>query len=121
MADAVSAHAPVHVYLFALRSPAMNGWLGACHCLEIPFVFGTHNLLGLSDWTGAGMEVERLSESMMDLWLSFARTGRPADTATSWPAYDPRHRRTLILAEDQAVAEAPFDAERRIVDAHLRH
>jgi len=48
MADALARHTPVHVYLFAWRSPAMDGWLGACHCLEIPFIFGTHHLRGLS-------------------------------------------------------------------------
>jgi para-nitrobenzyl esterase len=119
MADSVSAHGPVHAYLFTLRSPAMDGWLGACHCLDIPFVFGTHNLSGLSDWTGTGSEIERLSRTMMDLWLSFARTGQPAAGGTPWPTYDPTHRLTLTLAAEPAVTPAPFDAERRIVDARL--
>jgi len=121
MADALARHTPVHVYLFAWRSPAMDGWLGACHCLEIPFIFGTHHLRGLSAWTGTGPEIARLSESMMDSWLNFARTGQPAGAESSWRTYDPGRRRTLIIAADQTVVEAPFDAERRVVDEHLPH
>ena len=40
VADTQALHAPTFVYLFGWGSPAMRGWLGACHGLEIAFVFG---------------------------------------------------------------------------------
>ena len=43
-ADAHVAHEPrTFVYLFGWPSPALDGWVGACHVLEIPFVFGLHD------------------------------------------------------------------------------
>ena len=44
-ADAHVRHEPrTYVYLFGWPSPALDGWLGACHVLEIPFVFGIHDV-----------------------------------------------------------------------------
>ena len=37
---------PTHVYLFTHSSPAMRGALGACHALDLAFVFGTQRALG---------------------------------------------------------------------------
>jgi para-nitrobenzyl esterase len=37
LAESNAAHS--HVYEFAWESPAYDGRLGACHALELPFVF----------------------------------------------------------------------------------
>ena len=42
LADArANAPSATYMYEFAWRSPQLNGRLGACHALEIPFVFDT--------------------------------------------------------------------------------
>ena len=42
LADAHAKHtSATYMYEFAWRSPAFNGLFGACHALEIPFVFDT--------------------------------------------------------------------------------
>jgi para-nitrobenzyl esterase len=62
---------------------AANERLGACHCMELPFVFGTHAafkdapmLEGLCP-----SQTLRLTQSVQSAWLSFVR-----QDAEPWPA-----------------------------------
>lgn len=65
--------------------------LGACHAMEIDFVFGTEKTsLGPYAFTpknrpGRAM----LSESMMDYWAQFARTGNPNREGAGLPLWQP--------------------------------
>ena len=65
------------VYFFDWESPAFGGLLGACHALELPFVFGAVHLPVVQMFSGAGPEVESLSEKMQKAWLAFAGSGDP--------------------------------------------
>ncbi len=81
-AHARSGTGSTHVYDFAWRSPACGGRLGACHGLELPFVFGT---LGCGTGDGGLLGTDppaSLSARMVDAWTRFARTGDPG-----WPAH----------------------------------
>ena len=59
MAVAQAGNAPTFAYLFEWGSPAMGGWLGACHGLEIAFVFGNQGRGDLAAFTGAGRRRRR--------------------------------------------------------------
>jgi para-nitrobenzyl esterase len=113
-AEAQAAHARTYMYLFTWTSPAMRGALGACHALEIPFVFGTLAKPGIDRFAGAGREAESLSQQMMDAWLAFARTGDPnVDTASAWPTYDSDRRATRVFGpHEPSIEDAPYDEER---------
>ena len=116
-ADALSANGSrTHMYLFTWESPAMRGALGACHALEIPFVFGTLASPGIDKFAGSGPDADRLSEQMMDAWLAFARTGDPNNEGASvpWPAYDDSRRATMVFGIDPHVVDAPYDEERAL-------
>jgi para-nitrobenzyl esterase len=117
LADALAGRGPTFVYLFTWSSPAMGGWLGACHGLEIAFVFGTQGRGELAPFTGSGPAADRLAETMMDAWIAFARTGDPSTAALGqWPAYGPT-RPTMVFDEQPALVDAPFDEERAVVAA----
>ncbi|MFD2473486.1 carboxylesterase/lipase family protein [Amycolatopsis silviterrae] len=85
------AHAPqpggTWRYEFAWRSPAFEGRLGACHGLELPFVFGN---VGRVDYGALGIpdddSVRELAERMHASWVAFARDGDPG-----WPRYTPEN------------------------------
>ena len=69
-------------YVFQHR---FNEQFGACHCIEIPFVFGT-----TSAFDDAPMlkgitqdDVDTLTEAIQQAWLSFIRDGHPGWLA--WP------------------------------------
>jgi len=86
----------------------MNGVLGACHALEIGFVFGKYNDM----FAGSGPDADRLSASMQDAWTAFARTGDPScENIGKWPVYG-KNRATMMLGKECRVEEAPYEAER---------
>ncbi len=97
-------------YLFTWKSPALNGLLGACHALEIGFVFGR-----LDDkFCGSGPEAEQLSRKVQDGWVAFARYGNPScESLGEWTAYCER-RKTMMLGQECHVEEVPYEEERRI-------
>lgn len=101
-------------YLFTWRSPFQGGVLGACHMLEIGFVFGTYTMSDAgAAFSGSGPVAEALAEKMQDAWLAFARTGDPScDSLGSWPTYGDK-RETMMFGEQCAIEEAPYDEERR--------
>jgi len=119
LAVAQAGQAPTFAYLFEWGSPAMDGWLGACHGLEIAFVFGNQGRGPLAAFTGSGPEADALAESMMDAWLAFARTGNPSTPALPWPEYDTTTRPTMVLGSPPRVELAPRDQERAAVEAGL--
>jgi para-nitrobenzyl esterase len=99
-------------YLFTWKSPAMAGMLGACHVLEIGFVFGIYNDM----FCGSGPAADRLSKNIQEAWLAFARTGDPScEGLGKWPPYGDR-RMTMVLDKDCRIQEAPYEDERRAWD-----
>ena len=82
------------------ESPAMRGVLGACHALEMPFMFGTLHHPMEQRFAGTGPEAERLSEVMMNTWIAFVRTGDPNyEGPDTWPMYDRENRQTMLFGK----------------------
>ncbi len=101
---------PAYNYLFTWKSPAAGGVLGACHALELGFVFGSCD----PGFCGSGAEVDRLSLQIQEAWLSFARTGNPAcPSLGEWPQYNGR-RQTMVFSAGSRVEKALYEEERRI-------
>lgn len=79
---------PVYRYRFDLPAPLdPNHPQGdvAYHSSEIPYVFGTLDLLQGFAWRP---EDRKLSEQMQKYWTDFARSGNPnAGDLPQWPAY----------------------------------
>jgi para-nitrobenzyl esterase len=86
------AHPASHVYEFAWESP-VDG-LGACHALEVPFVFRTLNDPGSEALTGPAPPHE-LADAIHRAWVAFATTGDPG-----WPAYTPQRRAVCRFGAD---------------------
>jgi para-nitrobenzyl esterase len=117
LTEAQARHGPAYKYLFTWPSPALRGALGACHGLEIPFVFGTTGNRGLRRFVGEGAEVQALSRRMQDSWLAFARSGDPGHPGIEpWPVYDPAQRPTMVFGEKCGLEPDPLDDERRCWD-----
>jgi para-nitrobenzyl esterase len=113
--DAQAPHAPTYLYRFDLASPALGGKLGACHAIEIGFMFGTFNDKTAAAFFGKGQQVDAVAGAMMDAWIAFARTGNPTCAATGeWPRYDSGGRPTMIFGDGSAahVMDAPNEARR---------
>jgi para-nitrobenzyl esterase len=64
-------------YEFAWRSPSFGGRLGACHGLDVPFVFGTLATATGPDALAGEDPPAALSQEMVAAWTGFAATGDP--------------------------------------------
>jgi len=107
-----------HSYLVTWRAPAMRRALGACHAIEIPFVFGsTQNPLA-RPLTGISSAAGRLSRRMQYAWLRFARDGDPGhERLPRWPAYRRDYRATMIFGRSCSLDEAPLERERSLLES----
>jgi para-nitrobenzyl esterase len=109
--------AKVYDYLFDWVSPAMGGAMGACHGLEVGFVFGTHDPM----FCGAGPEADKLSNAIQESWLNFAHTGDPSGKGLgNWPQYG-KQRETMIIGKKPHVENAPHEEERAVWEKVKKH
>ena len=106
----VAAGAPTYMYRFDWKTPAFGGRLGACHALEIPFVFDNLDAPGANVFTG-GAAPQSLATDMHGAWVSFAKTGEPG-----WAPYDTSSRTTMLFGEQSGPADDPDGDLRRVWD-----
>ena len=108
LADAhATSPSATYMYEFAWRSPRFIGRLGACHALEVAFVFdtlgqGTEPLLGVDP-------PQHLADTMHAAWVAFATTGHPG-----WSRYELSRRSTMRFDTTSTVVHDPRSAERAL-------
>jgi len=119
MAAAQRAHQrATFVYLFTWETPAFGGSLGACHALELPFVFGSLHRPVIAAIAGAGPQADELSANMQTAWLRFARDSDPSHEGIgTWPDWEPSRRATMVFGPGGGVREAPRDEELAVLAA----
>jgi para-nitrobenzyl esterase len=99
--------APVYNYLFSWR-PSQHS-LGACHCLELGFVFGSHE----EKFCGSGPVVDAIAQNIQDAWLAFARASDPnCNSLGSWPACSKKGE-TMVLDAHCRMEEILYENESR--------
>lgn len=100
-----------YIYEFSWRSPMFDGRLGACHALEIPFVFDNLDSGGLAAMTG-DHPPQVLADAMHRSWVAFARDGNPG-----WQPYAEDHRAVMTFdGNGRSLAIDPASAERQLWD-----
>lgn len=102
--EAAAGGCTVYRYRFDWKGPKSR--FGACHCLELPFLFGNLEswdapmLEGLESYAG-----RCLTETMQGLWGRFFR-GESYDKGL-WPRYTPQRKAIKVLNnEDNPVQDA---------------
>lgn len=106
---------PVFMYRFDFRTPVLGGRLGACHALEIPFVFDNLGQPGTERLTGEGPERQRIAQEMHLAWSAFARTGDPSHVGIpAWPPCDGLRRPLMAFGDATHLEENPFRQEREV-------
>ncbi len=129
-------------YLFTWDSPAFGGTLGACHALDLPFVFGSVHHPAVQVFSGGGEDAFALSSVMRESWTAFARSsdpdgasldggtgiavaemglgpGGPGETAP-WTPWEPTRRPTTVLGpwpNDDLLARVVQDPRHEELDA----
>lgn len=104
-----------YFYELTWAAPGLGGFLGACHGLDVPLVFG--NLTSGQPAVLIGPdptdEAAALSAEMRAAWTRFATDGDPG-----WPAYEPERRLTRVFDGRSSVTTYPEDASRLIWQNH---
>ncbi|MCX5527263.1 carboxylesterase family protein [Streptomyces bobili] len=72
-------------YVYEFAWPSLRPGLGACHALELGFVFDTGDLPDSAKLAGDGAPQD-LADAMHGAWVRFATTGDPG-----WEPWDPTH------------------------------
>src|SRR6266481_1776531 len=100
--------APAYSYIYAWRTPVLNGRPGSFHASEIAFTFDNAEIC---DHYSCGVpEAFVLSKQISNAWANFARTGNPSHSGLPrWPAYRSERRATMYL---DAPCHVRNDAER---------
>jgi len=107
----------VWMYRFDWPSPHLK--FGACHSLEVPFVWNRQESALLRKILGANPP-RNLARNMQAAWMAFAHTGDPSvPELLSWPAYDLERRATMIFHEASQVIDDPQAVERQAWDGVL--
>jgi para-nitrobenzyl esterase len=105
------ALAQTFMYRFDWESPVLDGRLGACHGLDLPFVF---DQLIAPAFHGADPP-RQLADELHGAWVRFAATGDPAGgTLPTWPAYIPEQRAVMLFDAECRLAIDPAADVRRL-------
>jgi para-nitrobenzyl esterase len=96
-----------HFYEFGWRSGAYGGELGACHAIELPFVFNTLATVAGPKGLAGENPPQELADRMTALWASYVRTG-----ALPWPEYDAQMQNVYIPESDTTVRDRDMPADR---------
>jgi len=104
--------APVYMYLFGWRSPALHGKMGAPHTVEIPFVWDNTDIPKVMT-TGSPAE-KALAAKTSEAWIQFAKTGNPSHKGLpTWPAYTTKDRATMVFDNTCKVVNDPYSEARK--------
>jgi para-nitrobenzyl esterase len=113
---AAQGAAPAYMYIFAWRTPVLDGKLRSPHGIELAFVFdNTDKTTGMN---GTGADLQPLADKVSSAWAAFARTGNPNTPGLpQWPAYDAKSRATMIFNDECKVENDPGKEERLVMSA----
>lgn len=99
----LQAHGGDRFHYHFAQPLAAQPLLGACHAVELGYVFGTHGETSLQSLYGGEAEPHKLSYAVREAWLNFAERGDPG---SDWPAFAEGHSRRF----GEHPEDRPFDA-----------
>jgi para-nitrobenzyl esterase len=107
---AAKGRAPVYMYSFNWRTPVLDGKLMAPHAIDVPFVFDTVDVVGITGHAPAAAKIAAVEAAT---WASFARAGTPDNKAIPhWPAYTAADRATMMIDTEWSLQNDPQHAAR---------
>ena len=111
---AAMGRAPAYSYIYAWRTPVLNGRPGPFHGAEIAFTFDNAELC--DHYSGGSAEAMVLSKQVSTAWVSFARTGNPYhDGLPHWPKYTSERRATMQFDRSCEIRNGPESQGLRLI------
>ena len=111
---AALGRAPAYSYIYAWRTPVLDGRPGPFHGAEIAFTFDNAQLC--DHYSGGSAEAIVLSRQVSTAWVSFAWTGNPNHAALPhWPKYTSEDRATMQFGRQCEVRNGPESLGLRLI------
>lgn len=106
-----------NVFVYQWTCPGEDETLGACHAVELPYIFNNFQANGC---TGDKIN-EELADTVQNMWIDFARTGDPGTQQIEWPAYTAENKRTMLLGEEIRAVEDYKGSQRELIEPLLKY
>ena len=93
---------PIAIDLTGIGHPTVNSSkkFKAFHAAEVPYVFGRFDMFGIE----ATEEDYVFSNTMMDMWTNFAKTGNPSiKDSITWPEYESSNQVYMLMGESISI------------------
>ena len=110
-------------YMYEFAQPLKQPGHGTPHTSEVPYVFGNNAHPFLAGKVGVGPMETAVARATMEIWSTFARTGKPETVTTgAWPVYSADRRAVGVIGGDNLfrIEVAPRDAELRVWESMYR-
>ena len=104
-------------YMYLWTIPSTITMRNACHAVELAYVFGNREE---TIYTGQVAD-EKISDTIMQMWTNFARTGNPSTDRVIWERYNGTKRATMILSETPHLQDDPLSGRRKLLFPLLKH
>ena len=104
-------------YMYLWTIPSVITMRNACHAVELAYVFGNREE---TIYTGQVAD-EKISDTIMQMWTNFARTGNPSTDRVIWERYNGTKRATMILSETPHLQDDPLSGRRKLLFPLLKH
>ncbi len=85
----VLAETGIHTFVYEFGWQAPDSGVEACHCIELPFVFGTFDAFQDGSMLGAASSnaVGQVADVTQNSWLDFVKSGEPLSSEIdAWPS-----------------------------------
>lgn len=99
------------VFMYYWQEPSQIIFRGACHAVELAYVFGNTDE---TIYTGGPADKE-LSDRIMNIWTEFAKTGNPSTEDLEWTEFDEVSRATMVLRKEPKLKSDLLKRQRRLL------
>ena len=116
MADAHSRNGG-KVYMYYWEYPSAIGNMGACHAVELAYVF---NNLDETIYTGDNID-KNLAAEVQEMWVNFAKTGDPSTESNDWRNYTYDDPDTIVLDDVIHMREDLLSNQEELIKPLLKY
>ena len=104
-------------YMYYWTVPSTLPMHKACHAVELAYVFGNRDE---TIYTGEPAD-KSLSDTVMQMWTNFARTGDPSTDSLTWARYSEPERATMVIDRHPYIQNDILRSQRELLSPLLRY
>ena len=104
-------------YMYYWTVPSTLPMHKACHAVELAYVFGNRDE---TIYTGEPAD-KSLSDTVMQMWTNFARTGDPSTDSLTWARYSEPERATMVIDRHPYMQNDILRSQRELLSPLLRY